>query len=135
MSALTRLFLWLVLMASSGAVALAATASAATFPRELSTYAQSPAAGLWSVLQARVAAEPFNLAATAIFICAVLHTFLAPKISQWGRLVEERHRARLQQQRPTTDRDDNGQPDEVSFGGQILHFFGEVEAVFGIWAV
>ena len=91
MSALARLFLWLGLMASSGAVALAVPA--ATFPRELSTYAQSPAAGLWSVLQARVAAEPFNLAATAIFICAVLHTFLAPKISQWGHLVEERHRA------------------------------------------
>ena len=64
MSALTRLFLWLGLLASTSAVALAATASAATFPRELSTYAQSPAAGLWSVLQARVAAEPFNLAAT-----------------------------------------------------------------------
>ena len=90
MSALTRLFLWLGLLASTGAVALAAPASAATFPRELSTYAQSPAAGLWSVLQARVAAEPFNLAATAIFICAVLHTFLAPKISQWGHLVEKR---------------------------------------------
>jgi hypothetical protein len=26
-------------------------------------------------------------------------------------------------------------PDEVSFKGQILHFFGEVEAVFGIWVV
>jgi hypothetical protein len=26
-------------------------------------------------------------------------------------------------------------PDEVSFKGQILHFFGEVEAVFGIWVL
>lgn len=135
MTALTRLFIWLSVLASSSAVALAAPASAATFPRELSTYAQSPAAGLWSVLQARAAAEPFNLAATAIFICAVLHTFLAPKIRQWGQLVEERHHARLQRQRPLSDQDEDGQPDEVSFGGQVLHFFGEVEAVFGIWVV
>ena len=26
-------------------------------------------------------------------------------------------------------------PDEVSFAGQILHFLGEVEAVFGIWVL
>jgi hypothetical protein len=35
----------------------------------------------------------------------------------------------------SSDADEDGQPDEVSFAGQILHFFGEIEAVFGIWVV
>ncbi|MEY4940676.1 MAG: hypothetical protein RIQ93_2411, partial [Verrucomicrobiota bacterium] len=30
---------------------------------------------------------------------------------------------------------EDGEPDDVSFKGQMLHFFGEVEAVFGIWAL
>ena len=34
-----------------------------------------------------------------------------------------------------TDNDNDGAPDEVSFWGQVLHFFSEVEAVFGIWVV
>jgi hypothetical protein len=48
-------------------------------------------------------------------------------------VVEERHRARLKLTTAATDSD--GQPIEVSFGGQVLHFLGEVEAVFGIWAL
>jgi Na+/H+ antiporter NhaD/arsenite permease-like protein len=50
--------------------------------------------------------------------------------------VEARHAARLSAP-PAVAQDDNldGVPDEVSFWGQTLHFLGEVEAVFGIWAV
>ena len=105
------------------------------FPRELSSYGNPASAGLWEVLKARATAEPFNVLATAIFVLAVLHTFLAPRLRHWGHAVEARHRARLAQTAPAGDRNDDGQPDEVSFGGQVLHFFGEVEAVFGIWAV
>jgi hypothetical protein len=106
-----------------------------TFPRDLENYADANAAGLWSVLESRAATEPFNVVATVIFALAVLHTFLAPRIRHWGHIVEERHCTRLQLKRAIQDGDDDGHPDEVSFWGQVLHFFGEVEAIFGIWAV
>ena len=51
---------------------------------------------------------------------------------------EASSQSRDQKQRPLeppTDADEDGRPDEVSFKGQILHFLGEVEAVFGIWVV
>lgn len=105
------------------------------FPRELTTYADPTGAGVWDVIVARAAAEPFNAVATGIFVLAVLHTFFAPKIRHWGHVVEQRHCERLRIKCAVRDSDNDGQPDEVSFGGQVLHFFGEVEAVFGIWAV
>jgi hypothetical protein len=93
------------------------------------------AAGVWEVIKARAAAEPFNVVATVIFILAVLHTFFTPQIRHWSHVVEERHGARLRDLDSSPDRDGDGRPDEVSFWGQVLHFFSEVEAVFGIWAV
>ncbi|WP_438482827.1 putative Na+/H+ antiporter [Oleiharenicola lentus] len=107
------------------------------FPRDLTTYAAAGERGVWSEIKARAAAEPFNVVATVIFVLAVLHTFAAPKIRHWGHVVEERHHAALKTRAHAISRDNDGdgRPDEVSFAGQVLHFFGEVEAVFGIWAL
>lgn len=105
------------------------------FPRALSGYADPEAADMWSVVAARAAAEPFNVVATVIFILAVMHTFMTAKIRHWAHVVEERHRASMELRYKDTDSDADGRPDEVSFGGQVLHFLGEVEAIFGIWAV
>ncbi len=106
-------------------------------PRALSTYADPANAGLWEVLGSRIAAEPFNAVASAIFLLAICHTFLAAKFRHWAHLAEEKHAARLSQRAKgaALDVDEDGIPDEVSFKGQILHFLGEVEAVFGVWAV
>lgn len=124
-----------MLLLSGALVAGAAESSGATdFPRAVASYGDSRAAGLWEVLQARVSAEPFNAVATAIFVLAVLHTFATARIRHWAHVVEERHRAR-RRERTDGPRESNGHPEEVSFGGQILHFLGEVEAVFGIWAL
>jgi Putative Na+/H+ antiporter len=131
-----RLFLLFGLLGGAAAGHAATDVPVAEpFPRELSAYPDAATASLGAVLRARATLEPFNVVATVIFVLAVLHTFLAPKISHWGHMVEQRHRARLKLQPASTDRDADGRPDEVSFGGQVLHFFGEVEAVFGIWAV
>ena len=105
------------------------------FPRQLSEYADPVGGSVFDVLKSRVAAEPFNAVATVIFILAVLHTFATAKIRHWAHVVEERHCERLKIRAHARDSDDDGVPDEVSFWGQVLHFFGEVEAVFGIWAL
>lgn len=107
----------------------------APFPRPLESYGLAHDEGVMAVLKERAAAEPFNIVATVIFALAVLHTFMTAKIRHLAHVVEERHVACLKQRPKRTDTDENQQPDEVSFLGQILHFFGEVEAVFGIWAL
>jgi hypothetical protein len=120
---------------SAGVVWAAEGPGAVVFPRPLANYAAADAPDLWTTLVGRAKAEPFNVVASMIFLLAVLHTFLSGKIRHWAHVVEERHRARLKLRSQAEDRDGDGAPDEVSFGGQILHFFGEVEAIFGIWAV
>lgn len=100
---------------------------AAVFPKALDSYGDPAGASVIEVLKARAAAEPFNAVATLIFILAVLHTFGTAKIRHWGHEIEERHRQKL--------KISGGDENEVSFAGQILHFLGEIEAVFGIWVV
>jgi hypothetical protein len=48
-----------------------------TFPKPLETYPEVPGGAL-ATIQARAAAEPFNVAASVIFLLAILHTFRAP---------------------------------------------------------
>lgn len=102
-------------------------------PRPLESY---PAAsgGMLDVLYQRLIAEPFNGVASLIFLLAICHTFLTSKFRHWAHVAEEEHTARVPR-RAVADVNEDGQPDEVSFKGQLLHFLGEVEAVFGIWAL
>ena len=109
---------------------------ASAIPRPLSDYAAVEAPGLWGTLVARVKLEPFNLVASLIFVLAIVHTFLTARFRHWAHEAEEEHAARLKERAPPpTDANEDGTIDEVSFKGQILHFFGEVEAVFGIWVL
>lgn len=103
------------------------------FPLPLESYS-SATNNVVEILRDRIATEPFNLVATIIFILAIVHTFLAAKFREWAHHVEAAHRAKLPV-RPSDKDEASGEIREVSFGGQILHFFGEIEAIFGIWAL
>lgn len=108
------------------------------FPLPLESYGDHDVGSVVEILKGRIAAEPFNLVATVIFLLAIIHTFLTAKFRHWAHEVEHAHAEMLKARRekePTTDYDEDGRPDEVSFKGQILHFLGEVEAVFGIWVL
>jgi len=121
-----------------GAVASFAAEHAHTeipFPRPLADYAVVESATLQDTLLSRIKAEPFNLVATVIFALAICHTFLTAKFRHWAHVLEDRHAKRLRAEGRYTDVNEDGEPDEVSFRGKILHFFGEVEAVFGIWVI
>ncbi len=123
--------------------ALTTGSAAEVFPRSLSSYLEIDNGTLWAVLSARVQAEPFNLVATGIFLLAIVHTFFAGKIRHWGHVIEERHASALRQaaligapgETSVGPVADDGSPQEVSFWGQVLHFFGEIEVVFGLWAL
>lgn len=91
---------------------------------------------LGSILKSRVANDPFNLVATILFFCAVVHTFFTSKFNALAHRFEERHReyivrvGRTAKQKPYIDA-----KDDVSFWATAFHFLGEVEAIFGIWCL
>lgn len=94
----------------------------APFPPPLASYTGEEGLSLGGVLAHRVAQEPLNLVATALFALAILHTFAAPAFLA----ASHRLRHRIAQRRGEGAH---------SFRVEALHFLGEVEAVFGIWAV
>lgn len=105
----------------------------AAFPKPLASYPHVDG-GLAEVLKARVLADPFNLAATIIFILAILHTFACGFFTRLAHRFEHLHQEGL---RSRADPDE-GWPDgvaEVSFLGNLFHLLGEVEAVFGLWVL
>jgi hypothetical protein len=92
------------------------------FPLSLDRYSGEDGLGLAAVLASRAAADPLNLVAAAIFALAILHTFAAPS------LMAASHRLKL---RLDAARGGEGHSSSV----ELLHFLGEIEAIFGIWVV
>jgi hypothetical protein len=98
----------------------------ATFPLPLSDYPPSAAEGLLATLAARIEIEPFNLIATVIFLLAIVHTFAAARFTVLAHRLQQRHQAKAAAA---------GKPAYPSVGAELLHFMGEVEVVFGSWAI
>lgn len=97
------------------------------FPLPLENYNDSKEKEIISILKSRIKKEPFNLVALIIFFVAILHTFMASRFiataKKWEKAYEEKQKAGLK------DRN------SVHMGAALFHFLGEVEAVFGIWAI
>lgn len=127
---------WPRAWALAGAVVAAPVLGATpAFPRTGADYGSEAGLSLGQTLAHRIAEEPFNLVASLIFLCAIVHTFLAPKFRHWAHAVEAAHAQRREAGPAEASWGDENDPPEVSFQGQVLHFLGEVEAVFGIWAL
>jgi len=128
-----RVLLLLAFAAAPLAAAGVAESGAPPFPPPLDSYAGEQGMGLVDVLRGRIRAEPLNLVASLLFLGAILHTFVAPRIAALAHRLEHR---------PPRDYDRDGvvEPHELpldrkSFRSEMLHFLGEIEAVFGIWVV
>lgn len=124
----------LLLASSLAAPSLAAveTPEALAFPPPLTAYQGEEGATLAAVLAGRVRAEPLNAVASTLFLLAILHTFAAPWITALANRLQREARAAVAADIPG---DGIEPPDPHSFKVETLHFLGEVEAVFGIWAV
>ncbi|MGI9342038.1 MAG: putative Na+/H+ antiporter [Gammaproteobacteria bacterium] len=120
--------LCLLLVFGIGAVHGAAPDTAeAAFPRALDSYADGEMESVPSILNNRVRQDPFNLVATLIFFCAIAHTFLASKIAAIGKKWENAHREKIDRKEVPSY--------SVSHRAQLFHFLGEVEVIFGLWAI
>lgn len=113
----------------------ASAAPSAEFPLPLDQY-PTESRGLFGTLLERAEAEPLNLVATFIFICAIIHTFLASRILELAHAWKKKHKQKIGAQGRTAEAKPYEEArSDVSFKAEIMHFLGEVEAVFGIWAV
>lgn len=125
-------FLWaliLGLVLTSG-VAWASSPTGGTqtdFPPSLESYEDADLDSIPQILAHRVQLVPFNLVATLIFLCAIVHTFMASKFSAVS------HRRRLEHKRKIDDGE--ARPGSVDILGEVFHFLGEIEVVFGLWVV
>jgi hypothetical protein len=97
-----------------------------TFPLPLTAYPSLQGIGLMAELWARIQADPFNAVATALFLLAVVHTFFA------ARFIEAAHRV---QRRMDARAAAAGLAPMPSVAAELLHFLGEVEVIFALWAV
>ena len=97
------------------------------FPRSLDGYNDSEIKSIAAILLNRIRQEPFNLVATLIFLCAIIHTFLTSKFTalshKWEHEHEEKKKQGLEERHTVHHR------------AELFHFLGEVEAVFGIWVI
>ncbi len=86
---------------------------------------------IWERLKVRAAEDPFNVFATVIFFLAVAHTFAATRFNRMAHKIEKEHKRRW----AASGGGEVGGKEPVSFKATVLHFLGEVEAIFGIWTV
>lgn len=98
-----------------------------TFPPTFASYNDTDIHGIFNILKHRVSQTPFNLVATIIFFCAIVHTFLSSKFLYYAHKWKAEHQKRIEQ----------GLESESSthIVSEIFHFLGEVEVVFGLWVV
>ena len=121
---LTVLLITLLLQAGTAAWAAGPGGTSATaFPPALESYEDAHLTGLGEVITNRVRREPLNLWASLLFLSALVHTFFTHKFRHWAHVLEDRHRA------------GGTAKGKGLMAPRLLHFLGEVEAVFGIWCV
>ena len=111
----------------------------ASFPLPLDQYAPATAESKQS-LGARIAErarkDPFNVWATVIFVCAILHTFAAGIFQSLAHRAEEKYHAEWHASEAANHRSQFvDAPPPTSFKAQLFHYLGEVEAVFAMWAI
>ena len=122
-------------MASGAEDSAAPLSGGLPFPRPLASYPDDAGAGLGARLVQRAIAEPFDAVATLLFFLAITHTFMAGKF----RLISHRCEREFEALGDAMGGDDSPalhrRRDQLRFRAQTFHFLGEVEAVFGIWAL
>jgi len=90
--------------------------------------------GIGERLSYRASEQPFLLVASIIFLCAILHTFFAVPLTKYAHRLQHDHDEKVKAEFAARG-EVAEERDLVNFKATCFHFFGEVEAVFGIWVV
>ena len=123
-------------LAASSAAGTETTAAPFPVPPEAYGDGNGQHGTLGEVLGRRIAMEPLNAVATFLFLGAILHTFLAPRLTKLSHRWQREHHAYIEREGLTGGAKPQADArDDVSFKAVAAHFLGEVEAVFGIWVL
>jgi len=114
------------LLSTDQAAADSGQSAHAPFPPPLESYGDGNMVDLLDVLANRVEKGPLNLWATALFLGALVHSFMTHRFRHLAHELAGKHAQRVRD--GVTDR-------LVSVPSKVLHFLGEIEAVFGIWVL
>lgn len=89
-------------------------------------FADENTLSLVETLKQRVGEDPFRLFSALLFLGAIIHTFMAGKLSVLSHKVKEAHKQRMLK---------NGalKSNSNSVFAECLHVLGEVEAIFALW--
>ncbi len=99
---------------------------ATDFPTDLQSYDDADQS-LLARLAGRIDANPFNLVGTLIFLLAILHTFFSKRFLDIAHRLEQAHEQKVEAgQAPLNS---------FSHSAGVFHFLGEIEVVFGLWAI
>jgi len=88
-------------------------------------------ASIVEILSHRISANPFNLVVSLIFLIAILHTFMANKLTAKAHLIQKEHDERMNAAGASEEEIKHDTP----FKAELFHFLGEVEVVFGMWVI
>lgn len=97
------------------------------FPPSFASYHDADIEGVGAILKHRISHTPFNLVASLIFLAAILHTFLSSKFLYYAHKWKAEHQKEIEAGRESEN--------STHLFAEIFHFLGEVEVVFGLWAV
>ena len=97
------------------------------FPRSLDSYNEAHLQGVLEIIIHRIQEEPFNLVATLIFFAAIIHTFMSSTFMALSHKWHHEHEEKIKR--------GEARRHSVNFRAELFHFLGEVEVVFGLWAV
>jgi hypothetical protein len=131
---ISRLLLLALLLLLCALPAFAAGGGGGNFPPPLDSYADGHIEGIGPKLLHRAKAEPFNLIGSALFLMAIIHTFLVARFRRWAHHYEHEIEA-LDGEGAEIDDAQHKRVARLRFRATALHFLGEIEAVFGIWLV
>ncbi len=100
---------------------------AVNFPPSFASYHDADINGIGAILKNRISHSPFNLVASLVFLAAIIHTFLSSKFLYYAHKWKAEYQKKIEA----------GLASESSthLPAEIFHFLGEVEVVFGLWAV
>lgn len=128
----------LFVLVAFSATAFASNAKAPEFISCMERFADQEASkgltGIGEKLAFRAQEQPILLISSIIFLLAILHTFFAIPISKLAHKMQHLHDERYRRLNPDAN-DSVSSTHTVSFRATMLHFLGEVEAIFGIWVI
>ncbi|MEA3546506.1 MAG: putative Na+/H+ antiporter [Thermodesulfobacteriota bacterium] len=101
--------------------------AAVNFPPSFASYHDADIEGIGAILKHRISHTPFNLVASLVFLAAILHTFLSSKFLYYAHKWKAEHQKEIEAGRKSEN--------STHLLSEIFHFLGEVEVVFGLWAV